>query len=419
MKPTVAKAGLTVCLLLILLTVFLFFHTGGTDAGKMKVAYGAFILLMLHGCYRAVWHLRHPSAAGEVEEMEAQLRQFPSTKELLQLFFDPRQMRFRTVGSLFILLVLYLFARPVWFWAFLALTVCIKSFLFFQMYRYQKAHAHLVNTIAEKALNRLEEGWEISENAKTAPQAVAAVLLQLTELARKTVGFYLAKPDDDPLPVGASKFGGQPDVPPDFEWPQGDTGQPLQLLLQINCAHLAAYDADKLLPASGRLYFFCDVSAIDSGNAHPAVCVLYTDRPAAQLHRQAPPALLRADLRLNERLLLFNMIETIPSYDDMLRLGLANPEHPSFDEYYDAVEVGNLQNPTDAAGTLLGYADTIQSSMLSDRPADDILLLQMYSIEDVDDGLQFGDSGMLYCYITRHDLQQRDFSHVRFEMQSF
>lgn len=43
----------------------------------------------------------------------------------------------------------------------------------------------------------------------------------------------------------------------------------------------------------------------------------------------------------------------------------------------------------------------------------------MYSIAYVDDGLQFGDSGMLYFYITRHDLHQRNFSHVRFEMQSF
>lgn len=43
----------------------------------------------------------------------------------------------------------------------------------------------------------------------------------------------------------------------------------------------------------------------------------------------------------------------------------------------------------------------------------------MYSIADVDDGLQFGYSGTLYFYITRHDLQQRDFSHLRVAMQSF
>lgn len=43
----------------------------------------------------------------------------------------------------------------------------------------------------------------------------------------------------------------------------------------------------------------------------------------------------------------------------------------------------------------------------------------MYSVEDVDNGLQFGYSGMLYFYITRHDLQQRDFSHLRVAMQSF
>jgi uncharacterized protein YwqG len=65
---------------------------------------------------------------------------------------------------------------------------------------------------------------------------------------------------DDDLPVGASKLGGQPDLPPDTEWPEHN-GQPLGFLAQFNLAEVAPYDVESLLPRTGLLSFFYDFVA--------------------------------------------------------------------------------------------------------------------------------------------------------------
>lgn len=75
---------------------------------------------------------------------------------------------------------------------------------------------------------------------------------------------------DDAIPVGASKIGGYPDLPPSISIPEfsGYTGRSyngdkiyqdrcsMQLIAQINLAEFAAYDRDKRLPEKGMLYFF-------------------------------------------------------------------------------------------------------------------------------------------------------------------
>ncbi|WP_407543693.1 DUF1963 domain-containing protein (plasmid) [Deinococcus radiomollis] len=61
---------------------------------------------------------------------------------------------------------------------------------------------------------------------------------------------HLPQADDD-FQVGASKFGGRPDVPPGWTWPLGALDQPLGFLLQVNLANLDVtadgYPADGLL----------------------------------------------------------------------------------------------------------------------------------------------------------------------------
>ena len=61
----------------------------------------------------------------------------------------------------------------------------------------------------------------------------------------------------EPLPVGASRLGGLPDLPAEAEWPAWE-GRPLSFLAQLNLATLAAYPAAAALPASGLLSFFYD-----------------------------------------------------------------------------------------------------------------------------------------------------------------
>ena len=68
-------------------------------------------------------------------------------------------------------------------------------------------------------------------------------------------------------------------------------------------------------------------------------------------------------------------------------------------------------------GSLLGYDNPIQDSILTDLQ-DEVLLLQFNSIETDDDyALMFGDCGALYFVISREDLLARRFDKIRFELQ--
>ncbi|HZY88806.1 MAG TPA: DUF1963 domain-containing protein [Gemmataceae bacterium] len=100
--------------------------------------------------------------------------------------------------------------------------------------------------------------------------------------------------------VGASKIGGQPDLPPGFGWPPGgdchatyndDTGGTDRLagfLAQINFAEVADTQAAKDLPAEGLLSFFCfqDIEN-DNPDAIGAKAVFFPD--TAGLVRTRPP----------------------------------------------------------------------------------------------------------------------------------
>ncbi|MCK4342070.1 MAG: DUF1963 domain-containing protein [Phycisphaerae bacterium] len=60
------------------------------------------------------------------------------------------------------------------------------------------------------------------------------------------------------LPLGASRIGGQPDLPSDWQWPTWN-GRALDFLAQIRLADVASLDDEHLLPATGWLYIFYDV----------------------------------------------------------------------------------------------------------------------------------------------------------------
>ncbi len=67
--------------------------------------------------------------------------------------------------------------------------------------------------------------------------------------------FPHAVENEDALPLGASKFGGSPDLPPGMAWPRYNDC-PLAFIAQINLAEVVAYDVECLLPPSGMIYFF-------------------------------------------------------------------------------------------------------------------------------------------------------------------
>ena len=60
---------------------------------------------------------------------------------------------------------------------------------------------------------------------------------------------------DDEVPIGSSKFGGQPDIPKGHAWPIWND-EPLAFLCQINLAPVNKLDTEGLLPSTGLLSFF-------------------------------------------------------------------------------------------------------------------------------------------------------------------
>ena len=85
---------------------------------------------------------------------------------------------------------------------------------------------------------------------------------KLESLGRNSIQLKIAGKETHKL--GATRFGGKPDVPSDFVWPtyEGESydhvvkDRPLTFLAQFNCAELAQFDKEHLLPDHGLLSFF-------------------------------------------------------------------------------------------------------------------------------------------------------------------
>jgi Uncharacterized protein conserved in bacteria len=85
----------------------------------------------------------------------------------------------------------------------------------------------------------------------------AEVAAALQDSLRYSIRMHSALASDEDLALGATKIGGQPDLPPDTLWPEW-RGAPLNFLAQIRLADVAAYDPDGELPHEGMLSFFFD-----------------------------------------------------------------------------------------------------------------------------------------------------------------
>jgi Domain of unknown function (DUF1963) len=87
------------------------------------------------------------------------------------------------------------------------------------------------------------------------------------------------------IPIGASKFGGLPDVPFDFSIPHDERGVPCSFVAQIDLAQVSKFDAESLLPKTGLLSFFASEYDYSEGkiNGNP---VFYFSEGASLLRRK-------------------------------------------------------------------------------------------------------------------------------------
>ncbi len=222
-------------------------------------------------------------------------------------------------------------------------------------------------------------------------------------------------PEGSSLALGASRFGGEPDLPPGTAWPTRE-GVPMQFVAQIRLADLAAYDIDQVLPTSGSLLFFhneqCESSEM-AGEIEPA-------RSAWKI---------AADPRFADFVFSCGRVLFWPG-DDAALIRTPAPRVDYEDDY------GRRVAPELYPLCALTFANTLEiperkpddkgpiryrhHQLLGDIMAEDnietmtdgdILLCQIDS--DFVAGFNWGELALLYFVATRADIAARDFSRIR------
>ena len=109
------------------------------------------------------------------------------------------------------------------------------------------------------------------------------------------------------IAVGASRLGGEPDLPGDMAWPYA-SDKPMALIAQINFAEAKPFDVDNRLPESGVLYLFYEAEEQLWGydpQHKSGFQVGYYAGDGAALQRRAAPADLAEECRFSAAALRF------------------------------------------------------------------------------------------------------------------
>lgn len=241
--------------------------------------------------------------------------------------------------------------------------------------------------------------------------------------------------DDSEAPVGVSKIGGLPDMPPGVDWPTWKGG-PLSFVAQLQLSELQASKAGEILPAQGLLYFFYDPEQQAWGydpTHFGRWAVLYSACPDSTLARTAAPADLPDYALYGSCLVSFSETVTYPPFDSRIvdSLGLTESEE---DAYLDYLE--KLEQEREPSHQVLGHPSAVQGDMqlecqlvshglycgdstgYEDPRAIDLevgvgdwqLLLQLGS--DDCSNMMWGDCGKLYFWITKDSLSELNFDEV-------
>jgi uncharacterized protein (TIGR02996 family) len=225
--------------------------------------------------------------------------------------------------------------------------------------------------------------------------------------ARPALTFTSKKTKDTFLPVGASKFGGEPDVPTKFRWPRKKYGGPLAFLAQFNLAELSASPAAHELPSSGLLSVFYARSGEVFDTSDKGGWKVYHFPILTDLIRQAPPPDSdQADRSYPCRLAF------------MERLWL--PEGTEFDlDAFHTIYQQSVRH-TDYSHLLLGGAEWLQGlpDWAERKKGGRLKNRHLLTLDgDQNAGWTWGDAGLLYFGISADDLKAGRFDRTLFEMQ--
>ncbi len=280
-----------------------------------------------------------------------------------------------------------------------------------------------------------------SDAVRTAIQAagLSRISPHLETLMSNSVRVTSSASTESALVVGTSKLGGAPDLPDEVVWPlMADV--PLSFVAQFDLSAVQPFDVDKLLPPTGMLYFFFDANQQVYGSDpsdRAGWKVIYSPADKAVLKRRAFPDGLPAEARFTPCAVTFSTEVTLPQRPNLLdkTLDWNDKERHAYSDLMTSFP--SAEDRTQLHHRLLGHSDDLQDDMhlqaqlvshgFTDDQSPDaaalvagatdwLLLFQLDS--DFNAHMQWASTGLLYYWISRQDLQARNFDAVWVVLQS-
>ena len=267
------------------------------------------------------------------------------------------------------------------------------------------------------------------------------VAQQIAALTQDCIRLKAAPAEESEIALGASKLGGNPDVPSGFEWPEWQ-GVNLAFIAQINLAEIPQTTQTNMLPKTGLLSFFYDpdqntwgFDPKDRGSWRSYYFSLdnlerMTTPSYNSEYMDDPYPGCRVDYELTN-------YYPDPFDDAIKELQFTESELDRYWEFYEDVYKMSCNHQ------LLGRPDVIQNPMelecelasngiytgdtawtkrldlfMHKRRAKNWRLLLQIDTDD-DANMMWGDGGMLYYWIKEEDLIQRNFSETWMILQCY
>jgi len=265
---------------------------------------------------------------------------------------------------------------------------------------------------------------------------------ELLATVRPCIQLKVSPADESQITPGTARIGGIPDLPAGAVWPVWRDG-PLAFIAQLNLSELASFQAAKVLPNSGHLYFFYHAEQKTWGfdpNDRGSWHVFYA-KPDAALARVKPPKDLNRDGRFRACVLEYREILTLPPIEsaDIEAFHLTEEQRDAYFDVYQSLSESNDASPS----RVLGHPNPIQGDMQTEcalvtgglfvgdasgykdprraelqAGARDWRLLLQVDSEDAA-GMMWGDGGSLYYWINERDLAAQDFSRTWMILQCY
>jgi len=268
---------------------------------------------------------------------------------------------------------------------------------------------------------------------------------QLIKMIRPTVGIRTKSSGDKNLKVGASKIGGKPDLPKNFEWPKED-GKPMLFCAQYNLAELTKFDKENKLPKKGFFYVFLslDQDWKEFNGVNQPYKFIFSE--TENIIRSEFPNDFEENQTFKTALIEYFEFYTLPDDENYKLFELEKKyNNDLYFLFYQPTEeyiAEELYQDSDNLHQILGYDRSIQSSVVYEFASKELglylaessehkkrwngilelsktfeLLLQLDCDDSNTDLSKYGGSGTYYFGLSRTDLENKNFNDIKMSFQ--